>query len=141
MATVTETLPTTKPAPIPTASGTSPVSAEFKQELGRITHASRVLTRPIDLIAFASDASFYRLVPKAVVLAQGIAEIQALFRFSRERRIPITFRTAGTSLSGQAVTDGILVEVARHSKGLTDEDNGKKLLEQPGVLGGYVKSV
>jgi D-lactate dehydrogenase len=141
MATVTETLPTTKPAPIPTKSSTSPVSRELTEELGRITDRSRVLTRPIDLIAFASDASFYRLIPKAVVLAQGIAEIQALFRFSQERRIPITFRTAGTSLSGQAVTDGILIEVARHWKGLTVEDNGKKVRVQPGIIGGYVNSV
>ena len=76
-----------------------------------------------------------------MVLAQGIAEIQALFRFSHERRIPVTFRTAGTSLSGQAVTDGLLVEVARYWKGLTVEDNGRKVRVQPGVIGGYVNTV
>ena len=141
MAAVTETVPATKPAPIPAAPSTSPVSRELKEELGRITDPSRVLTRPIDLIAFASDASFYRLIPKAVVLAQGITEIQALFRFSHERRIPITFRTAGTSLSGQAVTDGILVEVARHWKALSVEENGRKVRVQPGINGGYVNTV
>src|SRR5271169_2413163 len=98
--------------------------------LARIVDRNRILTRPIDLIAFASDASFYRLIPKAVVLAQGVAEIQALFRFSHQQRIPITFRTAGTSLSGQAVTDGILVEVARHWKALAIEDHGKKVRVQ-----------
>jgi len=39
-------------------------------ELERIVSPDRVLTRPIDLVAFASDASFYRLIPKAVVLAE-----------------------------------------------------------------------
>ena len=138
MATAIETAQTPNAASTFTA---SPTSEKLKEELGRIVAPSRILTRPIDLIAFASDASFYRLIPKAIVLAEGIAEIQALFRFSHERRIPITFRTAGTSLSGQAVTDGILVEVARHWKGLTVEDNGRKVRVQPGVIGGYANSV
>jgi D-lactate dehydrogenase len=135
------TAQTTKPAPTSSGSTVSPDAEKLKQELGRIVDRSRILSRPIDLIAFASDASFYRLIPKAVVLAQGIDEIRALFRFSHERRIPITFRTAGTSLSGQAVTDGILVEVARHWKGLSVEENGKKVRVQPGVIGGYVNAV
>ena len=113
----------------------------LKQELGGIVAPARILTRPIELIAFASDASFYRLVPKAIVLANGIAEIQALFGFSHKRRVPLTFRTAGTSLSGQAVTDGILVEVARHWKGVSVEENGKKVRLQPGVIGAYANSV
>jgi len=140
MATAADTARGAEPGPIPVSS-TAFTPEKLKEELGRIVDPSRILTRPIDLIAFASDASFYRLIPKAVVLAQGIAEIQALFRFSHERRIPITFRTAGTSLSGQAVTDGLLVEVARHWKGLTVEDNGRKVRVQPGVIGGYVNSL
>jgi D-lactate dehydrogenase len=141
MATAIDTAQATKRTPIGATSTASPISAELKHELGRLTNPSRVLTRPIDLIAFASDASFYRLIPKAVVLAQGTAEIKSLFRFSHEQRIPMTFRTAGTSLSGQAVTDGILVEVARFWKGLTVEENGRKVRVQPGVIGGYVNAV
>jgi D-lactate dehydrogenase len=140
MATAIDAARATKPGPIPMSSA-AVASEKLKQGLGRIVEPSRVLTRPIDLIAFASDASFYRLIPKAVVMARGIVEIQALFRFSHERHIPITFRTAGTSLSGQAVTDGLLVEVARHWKGLTVEDNGRKVRVQPGVIGGYANTV
>ncbi len=50
--------------------------------LARILDRERVLTRPIELIAHASDASFYRLIPQAVVLPRSIAEVQALFRFN-----------------------------------------------------------
>ena len=64
----------------------------------------RILVRPIDLIAYASDASFYRLIPKAVIQADGVDEIRALFALSRQHRIPMTFRAAGTSLSGQSVS-------------------------------------
>ncbi|HEX4424338.1 MAG TPA: FAD-binding and (Fe-S)-binding domain-containing protein, partial [Terriglobales bacterium] len=96
------------------------------------------MTRPIDLIAFSADASFYRLVPRAVVLARGVAEIQALFDFSHRQRIPLTFRAAGTSLSGQAITDGILVEVARNWRQAQVEAGGRQVRVQPGVIGGYV---
>ncbi len=113
-------------------------STPLHNKLAAIVDPSRVLTRPIDLIAFASDASFYRLIPKAVVLARGIDEIQKLFRFSHEHRIPLTFRTAGTSLSGQAVSEGILVEVARYWKQVAVEDGGNKVRVEPGVIGGHV---
>jgi D-lactate dehydrogenase len=106
--------------------------------LAQVVDRERVLTRPIELIAYASDASFYRLIPRAVVLARSVEEVQGLFRFSRAQRIPLTFRAAGTSLSGQAITDGILVEVARHWRRLTVEEGGKKVRVQPGVIGGHV---
>ena len=106
--------------------------------LAQIIRRERVLARPIERIAYASDASFYHLIPQVVVLAEEIGEIQALFRFSHAHHVPMTFRAAGTSLSGQAVTDGILVEVARHWRALRVEDGGKKVRVQPGVIGGHV---
>jgi D-lactate dehydrogenase len=109
--------------------------------LAQIVERERVLTRPIDRIAYASDASFYRLIPQAVVQPRTVAEIQALFRFSHEHRMPLTFRAAGTSLSGQAITDGILVEVARYWRQVTAEDGGNKVRVQPGVIGGHVNHI
>ena len=108
----------------------------LRNELARIVAPDGILTRPIDVVAFASDASFYRLTPKAVVLARGIPEIQGLFRLSHESRIPLTFRAAGTSLSGQAITDGILVEVARYWRQASVLDAGQRIRVQPGVIGG-----
>jgi D-lactate dehydrogenase len=108
------------------------------ERLASVIDPARVLLRPIERIAYASDASVYRLIPRAVVLARGVGEIQALFQFSHEHRIPITFRAAGTSLSGQAVTDGILVEVARHWRDARVEAGGTIVRVQPGVIGGHV---
>lgn len=105
------------------------------RELEQIVPRERVKARPIDVVAFASDASFYRLVPKAVVLAAQVEEIRGLFAFCRARRLPMTFRAAGTSLSGQAVTDGLLVEVMRNWRGFEVLDGGKLIRVQPGVLG------
>ena len=126
------------------ATGSAPpgsfATPALKELLAQVADPARILTRPIDLIAFASDASFYRLIPRAVVLARTVEEIQALFRFSHESRIPLTFRAAGTSLSGQAITDGILVEVARYWRRLKVEEGGKKVRVQPGVIGAHVNN-
>ncbi len=110
----------------------------LREALAAIVGADRVLDRPVDLIAFASDASFYRLIPKAVVFPNSIDEVCGLFRLSHERKLPMTFRAAGTSLSGQSVSDGILVEVARHWRGLQVLEAGAKVKVQPGVIGAHV---
>jgi D-lactate dehydrogenase len=109
--------------------------AGIEQELAGFIERSRVLTRPIDRIAFASDASFYRLIPRAVVQPVNTDEVRRLFRYSHERNIPLTFRSAGTSLSGQAITDGILVDVGRFFRGARVEQEGRLLRAQPGVIG------
>ena len=108
------------------------------RDLGQIVAPDRVLSRPIELVMYASDASFYRLVPQAVVLSESVEEIRQLFAYSHRRRIPITFRAAGTSLSGQAQGDGILVEVARHWRGVTVENEGRRVRVKPGTIAARV---
>ncbi|HEY8968692.1 MAG TPA: FAD-binding and (Fe-S)-binding domain-containing protein, partial [Puia sp.] len=65
-------------------------------------------------------------------------EIFLLFRLARQLRVSITFRTAGTSLSGQTVTDGILVDVSKYWGAVQVEDNGAYVRVQPGVTGAVV---
>lgn len=74
------------------------------------------------------------------MLARSVDEVAALFRLARETKVPLTFRSAGTSLSGQAITDGILVEVARHFRKVTVEGGGKRFRTQPGVIGASVNA-
>ena len=109
--------------------------------LSQIVDARRILARPIDLIAYASDASFYRLIPKAVVQAGSEQEVARLFQFSHDHSLPITFRAAGTSLSGQSISDGLLVEVARNFRDLEVLENGRKIRVQPGVIGSSANRV
>ncbi len=103
--------------------------------LAPIVDARRILVRPIDRIAYASDASFYRLIPKAVVQAASEQEVARLFQFSHQHSLPITFRAAGTSLSGQSISDGLLVEVARNFRDLQVLEDGRKIRVQPGAIG------
>ena len=109
--------------------------------LTSILPASRIRDRLIDRIAYANDASYFRLVPQAVVQPNSIGEIQALFQFSQQNRIPMTFRAAGTSLSGQAVTDGILVDISKHWGEYSVEEHASKIRFQPGIVGGFINNV
>jgi D-lactate dehydrogenase len=109
-------------------------------ELGRFLSPERVLTRLFDRVAYANDASVYRLVPRAVVQPVSAAEVGRLFGFARRHRLPLTFRAAGTSLSGQAVGDGLLVELSRHWKGVGVEDGGARVRVEPGVVGSRVNA-
>jgi D-lactate dehydrogenase len=113
-------------------------SASLLQSLEAIVGPGRVLRRSAERLAWAADAGFYRLIPQAVVFAGSVAEVQALFRLSRQTGVPMTFRAAGTSLAGQAITDGILVEVARHWRGVQVLDGGARVRVQPGVIGAHV---
>jgi D-lactate dehydrogenase len=87
---------------------------DLQSQLSQIIRPSRVHTRLIDRIAYANDASYFRLVPQAVVQPDSIGEIQALFKFTQQHKIPMTFRAAGTKSLGQAVTDRILVDISKH---------------------------
>lgn len=109
------------------------------QLLENILSKERVKGRLIDRVSYASDAGFYHLVPKVVVHPVDEQEIVRLFLFSRAHNIPLTFRAAGTSLSGQAVGDGILVELSRWKK-LSIEKGGALVRIQPGVIGGIVNA-
>jgi D-lactate dehydrogenase len=111
---------------------------EFEHALRTVLPDGQVLTSAIDRLAYANDASVYRLVPKGVAQPANIGEVKRLFRFSHECGVPITFRAAGTSLSGQAVTDGILVDVSRHWRRVEVLDDGDSVRVQPGVIAAAV---
>jgi D-lactate dehydrogenase len=113
---------------------------ELASQLSQFIPSSRVHARLIDRIAYANDASYFRLVPQAVVQPKSIEEIQALFRFTQQHRIPMTFRAAGTSLSGQAVTEGILVDISKHWDKFSIENDAKRIRFQPGLVGGFINN-
>src|SRR5215211_597889 len=114
---------------------------DLQADLFHIIHPSRVLTSYLHRIAYANDASYFRLVPQAIVQPNSIHEIQSLFKFTQQNKIPMTFRAAGTSLSGQAVTDGILVDISKHWGNYRVEGNGEFIRFQPGILGGFINNV
>ncbi|HYH59646.1 MAG TPA: FAD-binding and (Fe-S)-binding domain-containing protein [Thermoleophilaceae bacterium] len=110
----------------------------LKSELTALLGADRVLTRVLDLVKYASDASPYRLLPRAVVMARDADDVAKTLAHAREKDVPVTFRAGGTSLNGQAQTDGILVDVRRHWTGVAIEDDGARVRVRPGTVLGRV---
>jgi D-lactate dehydrogenase len=99
---------------------------------------NRLKHKLIELHAYSSDASFYQLLPKAVVFPINVEEIKWLFSFAQKHKTSITFRTGGTSLSGQSVTEGILVDLSRHWANTKIKSNGELIVTQPGITGATI---
>jgi D-lactate dehydrogenase len=116
------------------ASGTpEPLRSELTDLLG----ANRVLTRVIDLVRYASDASPYRLLPRAVVMARDADDVSEVLAYGRRSGVPITLRAGGTSLNGQSQSDGILVDVRKHWRGVEVLDYGGRARVRPGTVLGH----
>ncbi len=109
-------------------------------ELKKILPERRIRTRYIDVVSFAPDAGFYHLVPKAVVQPINEAEIISLWQFSQQHQLPLVFRAGGSSLSGQAITDGILVDLSQYWDQISIEENGASVRVQPGITGAMVNA-
>lgn len=97
--------------------------------------------RWLDRLALARDASLYRFVPQMVVRPRHETDIRKLLDYARATHIPVTFRTGGTSLSGQAVTDGIMAEVLRNWNRYIIHENGQAIELEPGVVGDFANQV
>ncbi len=93
----------------------------------------QVRTRALDRLALGHDASHYFLTPTAVVTPRDAADVGRLLRVSAAQGVPLTFRSGGTSLSGQAGTDGILVDTRRHFRDIEILDGGTRVRVGPGA--------
>ncbi len=95
----------------------------------------RLVIDPLRLLALGTDASFYRLVPKLAVRVRAAGEVARVLQATSALRLPVTFRAAGTSLSGQAVSDSVLVIVSGGFLEREVLDGGARVRLGPGVIG------
>jgi D-lactate dehydrogenase len=108
---------------------------ELHDELARAIPAERLVCDPLRTLAFGTDASFYRLVPKLVVRVRSTDEVARVLRGASARDLGCTFRAGGTSLSGQAVSDSVLVQVTGGFRRAEVKDGGRAIALEPGVIG------
>ena len=94
---------------------------------------SSVSTRELDRMALAVDASHYLHAPDAVMRAKSPTDVGVAMRVAAEMGWPLTFRGGGTSLSGQALSEGLTVDVRRHFRGMEILDGGLRVRVQPGL--------
>ena len=111
------------------------VYQEYFHCIARYIPDERIITDPVRTFAYGVDASLYRISPKIVVKARNVKEVSSLLQDANSRNIAVTFRAAGTSLSGQALTDSVLVVIGEGWQDYKISDNGEKIYLQPGIVG------
>ncbi|HSC98607.1 MAG TPA: FAD-binding oxidoreductase, partial [Casimicrobiaceae bacterium] len=104
-------------------------------ELATFLPRERLITDPLRLLTWGTDASFYRLIPQIVVVVDTEGEVRQLLAACAKRRTPVTFRAAGTSLSGQAITDSVLVLLGDGWRRVQIGAEGATIALGPGVIG------
>jgi len=97
---------------------------------------NRLIHDDMRTLAFGTDASFYRLIPKLVVRVRDESEVIRVLRETMQLKTPITFRAAGTSLSGQAVSDSVLAMLDGWTN-YTIAHDASTITLQPGIIGAY----
>ncbi|WP_010525966.1 FAD-binding and (Fe-S)-binding domain-containing protein [Nesterenkonia sp. F] len=123
------------PAGVPQA-GADPAAdpaADLAADLAAALGADQVLGRAIDRHARAHDASHYLLIPQLAAVAEDAEAVAAALAVAADHRTPVTFRAGGTSLSGQACGDGVLLDTRRGFRGIEVLDDGARVRVQPGV--------
>jgi D-lactate dehydrogenase len=95
-----------------------------------------IVTDPMRTFAYGADASFYRLTPRIVVIAENEEQVIRVLGLCRAYRAPVTFRAAGTSLSGQAVTDSVLVFLGEGFRGFGFDPGSAVAQLGPSLVGG-----
>lgn len=112
-----------------------------KTHLDALRELPPSISRSTDLLSklmFSTDASLYRRVPSAVIRPKDFGEVASVLRCASNHGIGTTFRTAGTSLSGQSVTHNWLIDLNPHWQNLKILEDGMKISAQPAVIGARI---
>lgn len=109
----------------------------LQQELLTHIDTTRIFIAPEQRLAYGTDASFYRLIPVLVLRLNTLEEVVFTIRCCKKHQLPFTFRAAGTSLSGQALSDSVLITLSDDWRQHKIIDQGEKIALQPGVIGAH----
>ncbi len=113
----------------------SPGDTRLATELGRLlgTSGPDVSVAEFDRIVAGVDASHVLLTPAVVVTPRSVDDVAAVMRFAADAGLGVTLRSGGTSLSGQASSEGILLDTRSAFRGIRSEDDGLRVRVQPGA--------
>jgi D-lactate dehydrogenase len=110
------------------------------EQLRKAIGNEQVLDSATARYSFASDAGPYLLIPEFVLQPRDEADIVAILDLAKKHARPVVFRAGGTSLSGQSITDGWLVDIGRHWRAIEPIASGEFVRVQPGAIGGMVNA-
>ena len=107
----------------------------FLMGIGELLAPDNIISDKPRLIALATDASFYTKIPKLVIKVPSIQAMCRILAMANRLSIALTFRAAGTSLSGQAITDSVLVMLTPDWQQFEVINNGEAISLAPGIIG------
>ncbi|MBP6065567.1 FAD-binding and (Fe-S)-binding domain-containing protein [Bacteroides sp.] len=113
----------------------------FLEKIQRFVPQERIYTDELRRLAWGTDAGFYRLVPQIVIRSENEEEVSKLLRIADRYELPVTFRAAGTSLSGQAISDSILIVAGKHWEQYSISPDHERITLQPGIVGQRVNEI
>ena len=120
------------------------MDAKYKQYYDRVATyipAERLYTDDLHCLAWGTDAGFYRRLPQIVVRSKDEDEVSRLLKDASDMHLPVTFRAAGTSLSGQAITDSILIVAGKNWENYEVSADAESIKLQPGIVGQRVNEI
>ena len=103
--------------------------------------SQNIYTDELHCLAWGTDASCYRLTPKTVIRSRDEEEVSRVLRLAYEHGIPVTFRAAGTSLSGQSISDSVLLVAGKNWEKWGVSPDAESITMQPGLVGGEVNRI
>lgn len=116
----------------------------YKQFVSRISAfipQDRIYTDDLRCLAWGTDAGFYRHIPQVVVRSKNEDEVSQLLKTASEMNLPVTFRAAGTSLSGQSNTNSILIVAGKNWEKYSVSPDASTITLQPGIIGQRVNEI
>ncbi len=116
---------------------TSKSYEDLNRDLRAFIPRERLIHDPLRTLVFGTDASLYRLVPKLVVKVESEVEMARILPLAHRHGTPVTFRAAGTSLSGQALTDSVLLQLGDGWRDWHINADASRIRLQPGVVGAH----
>ena len=114
---------------------------KFLKDAREFIDKDRIYTDDLHCLAWGTDAGFYRHLPKIVIRSKNEEEVSRLLRLSDKYGLPVTFRAAGTSLSGQAITDSILIVAGKNWERYEVSADAETITLQPGIVGERVNEI
>jgi len=112
--------------------------SDLIQSLRQHLPEHQIITDELRRLAYGTDASFYRLIPKVIAVIESENDAKTVLTAAHAHRTSVTFRAAGTSLSGQAISDGILALIGEGFATYELSSDAGKVRVGPGIVGGEV---
>ena len=115
--------------------------SRFLEEVGKFVPSNAINTDELRRFAWGTDAGFYRLVPKIVIRSSNEKEVSKILGAASKFDVPVTFRAAGTSLSGQSISDSVLIVAGKNWERFKVSDDASEVTLEPGIVGARVNAI